>query len=363
MTANGNPVFETVGGDVSAATVSPDGGKTSQTLAALAQGQNTLAGNVADAVQDASDAKAEAAQATENAQAATTAANDAKTGSLPVSARGTSNGVAALSGTGSVFVSAINGDNSLQSDGSTAYLFIGEFDKDNNPTKHYGCIEFGDGTGSKSSLNSWNNGATDWAAGKDLALLSASLHPADATASGAALGRADHAWSNIYSQKAVTVVSDLTDKTVLAQLGVTSYPEGELLAKTLLTIPPIAYQLNSSITLKGADKARIHFGYGAQTVRDAIKAAGLDPSKYALWTQTQRTTVTQVDSGHKDADGNPITVSVGKPTVDASGQPVYIEMLVYEQIHTLLVWYVNKAVADLATRVTALEAKAAGGAA
>lgn len=78
MAANGNPVFETVSGDASAATVSPDGGKTSQTLAALTQGQNTLAGSIADVTQDASDAKTVAQSAKDDSASAIDTANAAK---------------------------------------------------------------------------------------------------------------------------------------------------------------------------------------------------------------------------------------------------------------------------------------------
>lgn len=359
MAANGNPVFETVGGDASSATVSPDGGKTSQTIAALAQGQNKLAANIANAAQDASDAKSEAAQATEDAQGAKNAVNNLGNTYVKQSAIGAVNGVAGLDSAGSLNVTS--GGYGAKSLRQTVFGCFGVYeDNKGTPGVNYGAIQFGNASGGSSkrfaTFQTWSDGAS----GTNVSFTGDSIHPQH---SDAALGRADSGWANIYAQKAVTVLSDLADKTVLESLGVTSNAEGETLAKALMAVPPIGYQVNSAIALKGKDKARTHYGYGAQTVRDAIKGAGLDPAKYALWTQTQRTDVTQVDSGRKDAKGNAIMVPVGTPAVDATGAPIYIEMLVYSQIHTLLIWYVNKTVSDLAARIAALESKAAGSAA
>ena len=43
------------------------------------------------------------------------------------------------------------------------------------------------------------------------------------------------------------------------------------------------YRWKESVEEKGVDKARIHTGVIAQTVKTELEAEGLDPSKYAFY--------------------------------------------------------------------------------
>lgn len=77
MAANGNPVFETVGGDVSDATVSSDGGKTQVKLADVLRNQASLTTEVATATQTAATANSKSDTAVSTANSAADTANAA----------------------------------------------------------------------------------------------------------------------------------------------------------------------------------------------------------------------------------------------------------------------------------------------
>ncbi|MGF1275580.1 tail fiber domain-containing protein [Acetobacter pasteurianus] len=179
------------------------------------------------------------------------------------------------------------------------------------------------------------------------------------------LGMASNAWGNIYSKTAVQVTSDATQKTVIGSLGDTSYTDGQKLAAALFGLDTTLFQLNASIAEKGAANARLHAGFIAQQVQAAITAAGLDPAKYALWTNSPVYETTEVDTGKKDSAGNPITTRTVALKKDAQGNQVYTQMLRYEQILCVLfeaakakITAQESALSALVTRVAALEAKA-----
>lgn len=87
--------------------------------------------------------------------------------------------------------------------------------------------------------------------------------------------------NNIYSQNAVTVISDETYKDSIGQIS--DSDEMELLVEAVGSVPFSFWKLKAAIALKG-DGARWHVGVIAQQVRDAIAAKGLDWTKYGLIT-------------------------------------------------------------------------------
>ena len=168
------------------------------------------------------------------------------------------------------------------------------------------------------------------------------------------LGSASFAYGNIYSKTAVQVTSDATQKTVIGSLGDASYTDGQKLAAALLGLDTCMFQLNASIAEKGSANARLHAGFIAQQVQAAITAAGLDPAKYALWTNTPV---------YKDEIVNGSVVP--SPVLDGNGNQVYMQMLRYDQILCILfeaakakITAQENALSALTTRVAALEAKA-----
>ena len=91
------------------------------------------------------------------------------------------------------------------------------------------------------------------------------------------LGGASSRWSTIYAATGTINTSDEREKTFL------EIEEAENnCAKELKNIIR-KFKFNDSISIKGSEDARIHFGVGAQTVAATFEKYGLDPNKYALF--------------------------------------------------------------------------------
>lgn len=131
------------------------------------------------------------------------------------------------------------------------------------------------------------------------------------------LGTSSFYPTNIYSQNAVTVVSDEYYK---ANVKVISEEEEyQSLVSAIGGVPFSAWQLKSAIAEKGAELARWHVGVLAQQVRDAITGAGLDWTKYGLITYESHSQIVTLGD-----DGNyyPVTSDDGESSaipVNASG--------------------------------------------
>lgn len=89
-------------------------------------------------------------------------------------------------------------------------------------------------------------------------------------------GSASLPWNNIYSQNAVTVISDSNLKPVQEDLSV-----AELLAATACSKLFIKYKLAAAVAEKG-DSARYHFGVVAQKVMAAFADNGLSADDYGV---------------------------------------------------------------------------------
>lgn len=356
MAGLGNPVFATVGGDVSDATVSPDGGKTTQTLAALAQGQSTLAGNVADAAQDASDAKSEATQASSDAADAKTGVENLKTKAVTTDQANVANGYAALDGAG---CPNIPGNYFTLGTGTSAVQI--QFKASSMPN------------GGMPILTAWGD-AGNGCGNVAFKAPTAGKTKGGFTADGAGqctLGNASNYFDTAYLGSAVNVVSDANDKTVSGSFDDLTFEQASKLADAVFSVSVKLFQLNSAIKDKGSSAARYHVGLIAQEIEAAITKAGLDPEKYAMWTSTPVTQTVGKDTGQKDANGKPIMAYEIVPVYDADGKTQKMQqMLRYEQVLCTLfagakarISTLVKDVSDLTIRVAALEAKASGSAA
>jgi hypothetical protein len=103
--------------------------------------------------------------------------------------------------------------------------------------------------------------------------------------------------ANIYSQNAVTVVSDENLKMNIRPISTDD--EYKKLAAAVASVPFSAWQLKSAVAIKGQDSARWHVGVIAQQVKDAITNAGLDWTKYGLITYEEVSQhVSIVDGGY-----------------------------------------------------------------
>lgn len=120
--------------------------------------------------------------------------------------------------------------------------------------------------------------------------------------------------SNIYSQNAVTVVSDINYKDMVKTIS--EEEEYDKLVAAVGSVPISAWKLKSAIAEKGVDKARWHVGVIAQQVRDAISDAGLDWTHYGLITyESHSQVVIKDDAGNYFPDlgeDNLSSIPVGK---------------------------------------------------
>lgn len=162
------------------------------------------------------------------------------------------------------------------------------------------------------------------------------------------IGNANQPINTVYAQNATIVTSDVAAKTVAGRLTDVSYTDGQKLVAALATVRPTVYQLNTSIAEKGAASARYHVGYIAQDVESAIRAAGLDPAKFGMWTKTALFTSSEKDGKFTQT-----------PTVDQNGDQVYVQMLRYEEIFPVIAASLSASITTLEARVAALEAKTA----
>ena len=89
------------------------------------------------------------------------------------------------------------------------------------------------------------------------------------------LGSASLVWNNIYTQNAVTVVSDRNYKDQIGEI-----PDEVLDAWA--TVNYSQWKMNSAIELKGDDDARLHVGIIAQEIKEKFEAAGLDATDYGI---------------------------------------------------------------------------------
>ncbi|WMT10702.1 hypothetical protein e2702_00056 [Klebsiella phage e270.2] len=124
------------------------------------------------------------------------------------------------------------------------------------------------------------------------------------------LGTAALPWNNIYTQNAVTVVSDRRHKPVQE-----SIPDNILDIWGTISIK--RYKYDWAVAGKGEEAARWHVGYIAQDILEAFEAAGEDATEWGLivhvYQEAQDAIVESWDAVYEtvpaeyDADGNVVT--------------------------------------------------------
>lgn len=92
----------------------------------------------------------------------------------------------------------------------------------------------------------------------------------------AALGTSDFRWSTIYAASGTINTSDDREKTYI------DITEAEKQVAVELKANMKKFKFNDAITEKGEDKARIHFGASAQTVKAIFEKYGLVAEDYAI---------------------------------------------------------------------------------
>lgn len=95
------------------------------------------------------------------------------------------------------------------------------------------------------------------------------------------LGTSSSRWSTVYAGTGTISTSDERLKTTVQSDEYTH--NNETLAAAEIKKSIYRFKFTDSITDKGEQYARIHFGVGAQTVHDILIKYGLKPSDYAFW--------------------------------------------------------------------------------
>lgn len=140
--------------------------------------------------------------------------------------------------------------------------------------------------GIKPNVQVWNNAASPAGfhsfavAGTEVfRITSANTRPA--TDNSMSLGTLSSRWSTVYAGTGTISTSDERLKTTVQSDEYTH--NNEALAAAEIKKSIYRFKFTDSITDKGEQYARIHFGVGAQTVHDILIKYGLKPSDYAFW--------------------------------------------------------------------------------
>ncbi|MUG09382.1 tail fiber domain-containing protein [Commensalibacter melissae] len=184
---------------------------------------------------------------------------------------------------------------------------------------------------------------------------SVSFHPLND--GGGDLGRAGNSWNNVFTKTAPNVTSDKNVKTVTSILDEKAGNSDKKLMEALYNVNAVNYRLNDAIKEKGEDKARVHTGFIAQDIEQAIMDAGLDPSDYAMWSKDASPEFKIVDTGEKDENGKPILKSVQEVQKDDKGNVIYRQNLRYTEVICMLLAAHKQKINDLEARLVKLEGK------
>lgn len=349
--------------DLSACTLSVDGGKTSQTLATLGASVASNATGVASAQSVSAAAKTLAATANTKVASAQSDASNALTVAksaqaavgtpVQTSTAGKVGGYVAYDpSSGNARIEAITPATPWMPVGACLYL---------NPSASASVKSFSQFIMNASNGTAVVNGMVNFSAdlaGKKIGFSFgntwANIGPD--TDGGMDLAASTSAFNNCYLKTAATVTSDANQKTIIGSLADTSYADGKKLLAAADAVDAKVYKLNASIAEKGADNARLHIGYIAQEWEAALINAGLDADKMGLLicyplTEQQEKTAT-------DADGKTVSYYENVPVYEADGKTQKKGyMLRYDELQCLLLEARKQKQIALEARIAALEAK------
>ena len=165
------------------------------------------------------------------------------------------------------------------------------------------------------------------------------------------LGSGSIRWNTVYAANTSINNSDINLKQNIVGLSTAEMNAAGRISKIFKT-----YRWKESVEEKGIDKARIHTGVVAQTVKTELEAEGLDPSKYAFYCQ---------DTGwYKDGEllGDGITHGPGvydklndetPSTVGFTSTTTYA--IRYVELLSFLAAYNEQRFTSIESRLTALE--------
>jgi len=152
-------------------------------------------------------------------------------------------------------------------------------------------------------------------------------------------GEPAYRFSVIYAGTGAINTSDETEKTIRGPLTVQELAAAREIAKST-----IVFQFDDAVSGKGLDKARLHIGYGAQTVFGILTDHGLDPHRYAFCCFDQWDADAGEQATEAGPEGSGIFATPGRPA-RAAGQRYGLRM---DELHAFIA-------AAQEQRLTALE--------
>ncbi|WP_151732177.1 tail fiber domain-containing protein [Acinetobacter ursingii] len=158
------------------------------------------------------------------------------------------------------------------------------------------------------------------------------------------LGSSSLTFNNVYTQNAVTVVSDARHKTEISELT-----EQELQCAIACSKLYRKYKLNAAVDEKGVNTARYHVGVIAQEIVQCFTDHGLDWRKYGIITYEKWDAIEAVEyqAATYDENGQELTPEVQAVEGRAAGE---IYMVRYDELNC----FIN---AGLEYRLSKIEAK------
>lgn len=313
--------------DLSACIVTPTGGSSSQTIAALAKSASDANAASTTAAGDATDAKTTAASALSTAKS-----------SLQPSQAGKAGGFVSLDSnlTATVPANPTNGN---------PILNVGDPD---DQSGGWGYINLKVGGAEKPfSMHAFSSGMNGTVKGQPGLEVGGSIVPTPGL-SASCCGTASAYWNGITSGSAVDVVSDLNDKTIIGEIGNTDY------ADVTTKLRAVWAEISGYVyTLKNGTSGRNHVGVISQYVAAAFQKQGLDAGEFGLWCSTPKTVskVTQNEDGTTTVTAIPVYEADGKTQATQ-------ETIRYAELLCLGIFCERLERTDLATRIAALETKA-----
>lgn len=324
--------------DLSACTVSPDGGKTSQSLAQVsaATAQNTS--SMASVQQDVTAAQQAATSASETATDAKNAISGLDQKYIQIGAYQKPSGPAQYATDGLSYLIT-------PSTSGMPQVVMGSPGRSNAV-----LVKFFAGGGS-SDLNNGPDAVWFYRGGtaKDDSAITLSAASLGSEHDGVTkLGTAANRWNGVYSNSGTIQTSDANEKTVIGVIGDVAYGDS---AKLIAAGQAIRKAITVFTFNDGG--TRQHVGAIAQGVEASLSVAGLIPSDFGIWCQDALTEQVEV----RDASGQ-LTGFEMKPVTDADGNQKYRQSLRYDELAMLLIAAGEAEIQALTARVAALEAKA-----
>lgn len=163
------------------------------------------------------------------------------------------------------------------------------------------------------------------------------------------LGRSSYVWKNIYSQNAVTVVSDENHKNDISKLNETEIACAKACAKLYRR-----YKLKAAIEEKSETYARYHFGAIAQEIVQCFTDHDLDWKQYGIITYEKWDSIAEVkyQAATYGENGQELTPEISAVEGREAGE---IYMMRYEEFNCFVNAGMEAMLFELENRISKLE--------